>query len=94
MKLLAVVTPLSIYNNTISNYKYSSNWLLSVESTLDKDISFDGFTPFIYVVREKLGHKDHAKLSPVIKFSDWFKTVASLYGKQFGEDNCRFYTKP
>ena len=65
-----------------------------MESTLDEDTSLDGFTPFIYVVREKLGHKDHAKLSPVIKFSDWFKTVASLYGKQFGEDNCRFYTKP
>ena len=65
-----------------------------MESTLDKDTSFDGFTLFIYVVRKKVVHKDHSEIIPVITFSDWFKAVASLYGKQFGEDNRRFYTIP
>ena len=63
-----------------------------MDSTLDEFTSFDGFPPFIYVVREAEAQKSHGDLSSGIVFSDYCKTLSRIYGKNFDEDNHRFYT--
>ena len=79
-------------NNTIPNSTQLSDWLRTMDSTLDEFTSFDSFTPFIYVVRETESHKTHGDLSSGIAFSDYCKTLSRIYGKNFDEDNHRFYT--
>ena len=68
------------------------DWIQITASTLDKAISFDGFTPFSYVGIENDGCIDHMKFAQDTKFVNRCKTVSRLEGKHFDEDNQRFYT--
>ena len=54
-----------------------------MDSTLDEANSFDGFTPFSYLIREALGHNVHAILSSGITFDDQCKSVVRLDRKNF-----------
>ena len=60
-------------------------------STLDKENSFDGFTPFRYVVRKNYGYVEHVELAQDITSAYCCKEVARLEGKFFDEDNHRVY---
>ena len=60
---------------------------------MDEATSFDGFTSFIYVIRESDGRKDHSNLSSGIMFARC-KSVSILDVKHFDEDNHRFYNSP
>ena len=46
-----VIYLLALKINTMANLTQFRYWLLYLYSTLDKDTSFDGLTPFRYVVR-------------------------------------------
>ena len=51
------VIDLPILNhNMTSNSMQFSNWMLNVESTLNKATSFDGLNPFSYMVRKSDGY--------------------------------------
>ena len=76
---------------TIKNSTQFSYWLHRVDSNLDESTSFDGFTPFSYVLREEEVHSSHVGLSPGITFTNRCKAVVRLYGNHFDEDNRRFY---
>ena len=63
-----------------------------MEETLDESISFNGFTPFIYVLREEECHNIHAYTSSGITLNDQCKEVERLDGKHYNEYNRKFYT--
>ena len=69
-----------------------SDWMWNMTSTLYKETSFDGFTPFRYMVREGDRHEEHTYLAQDIKFADCRKVVSSLEGNNFDEDNWILYT--
>ena len=86
------INVLTLRRNIVPKSTQFSHWLCSLESTLDRAISFYGLIPFIYMVREAEDHKAHAVLSSGIKLYGRCRVVLRLDGKHFNADICRFYT--